>query len=222
MLLNRQRVKFWQKWIFGFMAFLMAAFLIFGYSGVLTSCMKSAGVATGSGYDQAVDKATTAYKAAPRDAAAILALAQAYQSRALSQVDASSGQKSDAQQALRYYDKYLALPAAKLGVNPRAARISALQAQVLMYTKLEQTSDLVRVYNKLIGIQPKNPEYYLQLGAAASDAGDTPTALLAFSRFLQLSPRSQYASQVKQRIKTLQAQLSSTTAPIPSATSSSK
>ena len=33
MLLDRQRVKFWQKWIFGFMAVLMAGFLIFGSLG---------------------------------------------------------------------------------------------------------------------------------------------------------------------------------------------
>ena len=38
MLLDRQRVRFWQKWIFGIMALLMASFLIFGYSGVLGSC----------------------------------------------------------------------------------------------------------------------------------------------------------------------------------------
>ena len=34
MLLDRKRVKFWQKWVFLFMAILMAGFLVFGYSGV--------------------------------------------------------------------------------------------------------------------------------------------------------------------------------------------
>ncbi len=38
MLLDRRKVKFWQKIIFGFMAFLMAAFLVVGYSGVLNGC----------------------------------------------------------------------------------------------------------------------------------------------------------------------------------------
>ena len=38
MLLDRRRVKFWQKIVFGFMAFLMAAFLVVGYSGVLNGC----------------------------------------------------------------------------------------------------------------------------------------------------------------------------------------
>ena len=28
MLLDRQRVKFWQKWVFGFMAIIMAGFLV--------------------------------------------------------------------------------------------------------------------------------------------------------------------------------------------------
>ena len=38
MLLDRRKVKFWQKIVFGFMAFLMAAFLVVGYSGVLNGC----------------------------------------------------------------------------------------------------------------------------------------------------------------------------------------
>jgi len=37
-LLDRRKVKFWQKIVFGFMAFLMAAFLVVGYSGVLNGC----------------------------------------------------------------------------------------------------------------------------------------------------------------------------------------
>ena len=38
MLLDRRKVKFWQRIVFGFMAFLMAAFLVVGYSGVLNGC----------------------------------------------------------------------------------------------------------------------------------------------------------------------------------------
>ena len=38
MLLDRRKVKFWQRMVFGFMAFLMAGFLVVGYSGVLNGC----------------------------------------------------------------------------------------------------------------------------------------------------------------------------------------
>ena len=51
MLLDRRKVKFWQKIVFGFMAFLMAAFLVVGYSGVLNGC-------TLFGEEESVDRST--------------------------------------------------------------------------------------------------------------------------------------------------------------------
>ena len=223
MLLDRRRVRFWQKWIFGFMAFLMAAFLIVGYSGVLSSCHLANGVTGGNPLDQAIKTATAAYNASPKDPTAILALAQAYQARAVAEVSGSTGQASDSRQALAYYTKYLAMSDKKLGAKVRSLRLDALQQEIVLYTLLNQSGELVGVYNKLISLDPRNPDYYLRLGAAASDAGDTATALLAFSRFLQLAPHSQYAQEVKQRIATLTSQLKTPSSapsvkPSPSAT----
>ena len=48
MLLNRKRVKFWQKIVFGFMAALMASFLIFGYSGIASGCSHRSSLNSGN------------------------------------------------------------------------------------------------------------------------------------------------------------------------------
>ena len=80
MLLNRQRVKFWQRIIFGAMAVLMASFLIFGYSGVASGCSDKSGVSTGSSaIDKQVKSAVNALSKSPTDPKALLGAAQGYQ-----------------------------------------------------------------------------------------------------------------------------------------------
>jgi len=89
--------------------------------------------------------------------------------------------------------------------------------------RLKDSAGVVTAYNDLITLQPSNAMNYLYLGLAAADAGQTHGALLAFGRFLQLSPNSQYAAQVKQRMAQLEAQLKTPTpVPTPVATSTTK
>ena len=65
MLLDRRKVKFWQKIVFGFMAFLMAAFLVVGYSGVLNGCtwFQSSQESAVKTLDEAIAKYKTAIAA---------------------------------------------------------------------------------------------------------------------------------------------------------------
>ncbi len=80
MLLNRQRVKFWQRIIFGFMAVLMAGFLIFGYSGVMQSCNGTNALNSGnSTLDKQVKAAVATLAKTPNDPTALLGAAQGYQ-----------------------------------------------------------------------------------------------------------------------------------------------
>ena len=79
MLLDRRKVKFWQKIVFGFMALLMAAFLIVGYSGVLNGCTGSdAPSRTDQQLEQDITRYRTAVQADPKDVAAWISLAEAY------------------------------------------------------------------------------------------------------------------------------------------------
>jgi len=69
-LLDRRKVKFWQKIVFGGMAFLMAAFLVVGYSGVLNGCtwFNSAQEDVNKTLDQQITKYQTATTTDPTGA----------------------------------------------------------------------------------------------------------------------------------------------------------
>jgi len=224
MLLNRQRVKFWQRIIFGAMAALMAGFLIFGYSGVASGC-HNGGVNTGnSALDQQAKAAQAVLKKNPSDSTALLQMAQVFQAQGNGQTDGSAEQATSFAKALGFYDRYLALTDKALGSGAKGLRFDALTNVAAVQMRLFAVKDVVNTYQKMIKLQPRNTLLYLQLGAAAEQAGETKAALKAFTTFLKLDPKSQYAAQVKQRITALTATASpsasaaATPSPSPSAT----
>jgi cytochrome c-type biogenesis protein CcmH/NrfG len=213
MLLNRQRVKFWQKIIFGAMALLMAGFLIFGYSGVASGCHGN-GISTGnSALDQQAKAAQAALKKNPSDSVALLQMAQVYQAQGNTQTEGSAEQATSFAKALDFYDRYLALPDKTLGTGARGLRFDALANVAAVQIRLFALKDVVRTYQKMLKLQPHNTLLYLQLGSAADQARETKAALKAFSTYLKLEPKSQYTAQVKARI----AALSASASPTPSA-----
>ncbi len=222
MLLDRKRVKFWQKWVFLSMAILMAGFLVFGYSGVLQGCTNRVGLTQTNPAEARVNDLTKQLQASPSSGATMLALAEAYQARAGTQTTGSSKAQSDYAQALTYYDRFLALPAAQQGATKREAkdnRIRALENQAQIYVIQGNLAEVVKVYGKLTELRPDNADYFLAMGTAAQQTGDTQTALLAFTRYLQLAPDAPEAATIKAWIKE-QSKSTSSTAPTPAASSS--
>jgi cytochrome c-type biogenesis protein CcmH/NrfG len=218
-LLDRKRVKFWQKWVFLFMAILMASFLIFGYSGVLQGCSNRVGLTQANPAEARVKDLTKQLQADPTNGQKMLALAEAYQIRGGTQQTGSSQAQSDYAQALALYEKFLGLTPAQQGATKQEIkdnRVKALESQGQIYVSQQDWAKVVKVYQSLTGLRPKNADYFLLLGEAASQNGDTPTALLAFTRFLQLAPNDPNATTVKDWIKS-QTQSAS---PTPSPTSS--
>jgi cytochrome c-type biogenesis protein CcmH/NrfG len=72
------------------------------------------------------------------------------------------------------------------------------------YSKLSSVEkEAVAVYKRLIALNPNDATRQIQLGEAAQNAGDTPTAIAAYKRFLKLSPDDPLAAQVKARLKQL-------------------
>lgn len=221
MLLDRRRVKFWQKWVFLFMAILMAGFLIFGYSGVLQGCSNRVGLTQANPAEARVKDLTNQLQADPSNGAKMLALAEAYQVRAGTQQTGSAKAQSDYAQALTYYDKFLALPAAQQGATKKeikANKVKALESQGQIYVSQQDWAKVVKIYGRLTELRPKNADYFLLLGEAANQSSDTATALLAFTRFLQLAPNDPNATTIKDWIKS-QTQSASPT-PTPSPTTS--
>ena len=202
MLLDRRRVKFWQKIVFSLMAFLMAAFLVVGYSGVLNGCtwFNSAQ----SGADQ-IDQAITKYKAAvttdPSNADAWTQLGDNYVLRANQQTQGSAGQKADWEQAVLAYKRADKLLAKQKGAAVKEQRLNVLQQLVGTYLYLQNYQDATTAYGEITTLRPKDAQSYFDMATVAINAGDTSTALLAFSKFLELDPTSPDAAQVKAWIK---------------------
>jgi tetratricopeptide (TPR) repeat protein len=215
-LLDRKRVKFWQKWVFLFMAILMAGFLIFGYSGVLQGCTNRVGLTQANPAEARVNDLTKQLAASPGDGPTMLALGEAYQQRAGLEQSGSAKAQSDYAQALAYYDKFLALPVAQQGTTKKEAadnKVKALENQAQIYVIQGDLAKVVTVYGKLTELRPKNADYFLAMGTAAQQTGDTQTAMLAFTRYLQLAPDAPEAATIKAWIK--QQSNTSTATPAP-------
>ncbi len=77
------------------------------------------------------------------------------------------------------------------------------------YTALLQSAgQLESVYSKLTKLEPTESGVQFQLAQAAEVAGDAPTAIAAYKRFLKLAPDDLNAPQAKSRLKALQQQQS--------------
>lgn len=66
-------------------------------------------------------------------------------------------------------------------------------------------ANAVGAYKRLVKLNPTDATTQIQLGQAAQAAGDTKTAIAAFSKFLKLAPNDPLVPQVKQALKSLQA-----------------
>jgi len=61
----------------------------------------------------------------------------------------------------------------------------------------------VQSWTKLTELQPKNANVWFSLGQAAQSAGDSATAVRAYTRYLKLNPEGTSAGQIKALIKSL-------------------
>jgi tetratricopeptide (TPR) repeat protein len=206
MLLNRQRVKFWQRIIFGGMAVLMASFLIFGYSGVASGCHNGVTNSGNSALDSQVKSAVAALAKNPNDATALLGAAQGYQAAGYVQSGVpSSAQTNDLTRALGYYERYIALPDATLGAAAKGLRANALQSEATIYTELVDYKSAVATYKKMLKLQPHNTDLYIALASNNAAAGDQAGAIAAYETFLKRDPNSPNAALVKAQLTQLKA-----------------
>ncbi len=215
MLLDRRKVKFWQKIIFGFMAFLMAAFLIVGYSGVLNGCsfFNSTTSATKE-LQKTITQNQNAVVANPKDATAWKTLGDNLVLMANQQTD-TNVQKTYWQKAIVAYKKADNVLAKQKGAAAKQQRLSLLQSLVSTYLYLNDYAAATSVYGDITSLKPKDAQSYFDMATVAINAGDTNTALLAFTKYLELDPNSQDAAQVKAWIKQNTPKSTSTPSPSP-------
>ena len=209
MLLDRRRVKFWQKIIFTLMAFLMVIFAL-GTSVYYIGCNGSNGRAVTP--NDTVKTAAAKVRKHPQSPAARLALAQAWLQLANAQTQGSSAESSALDNAASAYQKYIKLQSGS-GLEAKRNRLDAAMALVSIYNRTQDYSKLVAAYGLLTELQPDNADNYISYGLAATNAGRTDLAILAYQKYLELAPKGLYAKDVKARLKKLQKQVSASPSP---------
>ncbi len=201
MLLDRHKVKFWQKIVFSVMALLMAGFLITIPISRASGC---GGSSSGSVSDQLKQELKT-YKAAvakdPANATAWSNLGDVYLSSVRGQLQQGATltdqQKATINNAAAAYLKASKLLQKQKGQAAKTSRVEVLQNLAAAYDTLGDYGRETSVYNQLTGLQPKNADFFFALGNVAIKAGDTTGALLAFQRFVDLAPNDPLTPDVK-------------------------
>jgi tetratricopeptide (TPR) repeat protein len=202
-LLDRRRVRFWQRWVFGAMAVLMALWLVSIPISRWVGCASS---------DQAVntldDEIATLRQrisASPGDLALRLELAESLRRRA-GQAGQDAQEREDylraSAEAYEAYIKRLAKTKGTKAELKEAERlqVAALEDLVVVYRTLNDFDSVKRAFGLLTDLRPNNASYFYDMGRSAISAGDTNTALLAFGRYLELEPDSEEAAQIKEWI----------------------
>jgi tetratricopeptide (TPR) repeat protein len=196
-LLDRKRVKFWQKWVFGFMAIIMAAFLVMIPIQRYAGC---GGSSTSSALEQ-INKEITKYQTQsttdPTNVAAWTSLAENYTLRANQRTEGSAEQKSDWLLAVGAYKKAEKLLQKQKGAAAKQKRLDTLEALAGVYLNLQDYASAVGVYQQITGLRPKDAQSFFDLATIAINANDKATAMLAFTKFLELDPTSPDAQSVK-------------------------
>jgi tetratricopeptide (TPR) repeat protein len=198
-LLDRRKVKFWQRIVFGGMAFLMAAFLVVGYSGVLNGCtwFDSSAETAVEDLNQQIAKYQAAVKADPQDATAWDNLGQQLEYRANQEQPDSAAQQAWWNQAADAYAKADEILAGQKGKAAKEQRLAVLGRIVDIRLFLQDYEGATSLYGEITELTPKDPQAFFDMATIAISAGDTNTALLAFNKFLELDPKSPDAPQVK-------------------------
>ena len=195
MLLDRQRVKFWQKWVFGFMALIMAGFL------VMIPLSNNMGCGGATSATKQLDKEIAQYQAAvtadPKNVESWRTLAESYALRANTQPQGSAAEQADLRTAAQHYERAVKLLKRQKGTAARQMRLDTLQQLVSVYVSLKDYQLATSVYGQITALKPKDAQSFYEMAAVAISAGDTNTALLAFTTFLRLDPNSPDAQAVR-------------------------
>ena len=214
MLLDRQRVKFWQKCVFGFMAIIMGGFLVMI---PLSNNLGCGGATSATGQlDKEIAKYQAAVKANPKDVESWQSLAENYMLRANVQPQGSAAQEADWRTAAQYYEKAVKLLSKQKGAAARQLRLDTLQQLESVYETLKDYQLATSVYGQITALKPKDAQAFAEMALVAIRAGDKNTALLAFTKYLKLDPKAPDAQTVKDWI----AANSGTPTPAPTPSSS--
>ncbi len=201
MLLDRRKVKFWQRWVFGVMAALMALWLVSIPVGRWVGCDEGSDATKSR--DERIVALQRQVEASPRDTTALLQLAESLRARANFSEPGSEERAADLRAAADAYERYVKVLAATKGTKAERReaerlQVAALENLVVVYRELGDYAAVTQVYGRLTDLRPREASYFYDMGKAAITAQDTNTALLAFTRFLELDPKAPEADAVRE------------------------
>ena len=192
MLLDRRKVKFWQKIIFGFMAFLMAAFLVVGYSGVLNGCTWFNSAQQDVDPDarpadhQVPDRRP---RPTPRTSRPGSASPRRTSRGRPTQAQGSRGADGGSHRARpRPTPRPTSCSPSRRAPPSRSSGWTCSPASPASTASSATPRRPRSVYGDITALTPQERRGLLQPGRGRSTAGDTTTAMLAFTRFLELDP----------------------------------
>src|SRR5665811_353892 len=113
------------------------------------------------------------------------------------QPQGSAAQEADWRTAARAYERAVKLLRKQKGAAAKRLRLDTLQQLVSVYLFLQDPQLATSVYGQITALKPKYAQSFFDMATVAISAGDTSTALLAFSTFLRLDPTSPDAASVK-------------------------
>jgi tetratricopeptide (TPR) repeat protein len=115
--------------------------------------------------------------------------------------------------ARAFFSSEISDPTSPLGQALAVPPITQFQqqdaTQAFQTASLEARSAYAKemgLWQKLTKLEPEEPNFEAQLARSAEQAGDLPTAIAAYERFLELSPDAPQAEQIKERIEFLKKQ----------------
>lgn len=203
MLLDRQKAKFWQRIVFGAMAFLMIAWLVPTFG--IRACSDSEDESQIERLTIQIDELEADLSADPKSGDIMKRLADAYASRGnLYLDDEADKREADYERALELYAGFLDMKQAA-GAT-KAARLAAIEAMIKVSQRLEDPIGVLAGFNRVVDEEPDVADNWIDLALAAEAAGKPGTAILAYEKYLVLEPDAPNADAVKEKIKTLKAQ----------------
>lgn len=205
MLLDRKRINRIARWFAIGLAIIFALSAIFlgvgsGTGNIFAGCDKgSTEITAASSFEEKEQYYQDLIQQNPQDKDSMLQLVSLYS-------DQSIGRYNE---AIFWLNKYLEQDPKNVDVRLRIARIQMDNNQ--------DYAAAVVVLNEATSLDPSNANAFLLLGQAAKSAGQNQTAILAWSRYLELAPSSEYASLIRDEITKLATQpaVAPTTSTVP-------
>lgn len=209
MLLDRKKINRIARWGAIILALIfLLSFVLMGVGSsaagnFLAGCARSgpAGITPTSSFEDKEKYYMDQIGQNPQDNFSMLQLANLY-------ADDSIGRYND---AISYLDRYLEIDSRSVDIRLRKASIQL--------NKSNDYQGAVNTLTEATALAPDNAMAFLQLGQAAKSAGQNQIAILAWNRYLELAPGSEYASLIRDEIAKL-ATLPPVTSPTPTASGS--